>query len=52
MAAAQATGWHAMSDSAAEDFRKENYVIADIIVELENLIFHRPGSGVIFRQQE
>ena len=39
MAAAQATGWHAMSDSAADDFRKENYIIADIIVYLENLIF-------------
>ena len=35
MAAAQATGWHAMSDSAADDFRKENYIIADIIVLLE-----------------
>ena len=39
MAAALATGWHAMSDSAADDFRKENYIIADIIVYLENLIF-------------
>ena len=39
MAAAQATGWHAMSDSAADDFRKENCIIADIIVFLENLIF-------------
>ena len=39
MAAAHATGWHAMSDSAAEDFRKENYIIPDIIVYLENLIF-------------
>ena len=39
MAAAQATGWHAMSDSAADDFRKENYIIAGIIVFLENLIF-------------
>ena len=39
MAAAQATGWHAMSDSAAEDFRKENYIIAGITVYLENLIF-------------
>ena len=39
MAAAQATGWHAMSDSAADAFRKENYIIADIIVYLENLIF-------------
>ena len=39
MAAAQATGWHAMSDSAADNFRKENYIIADIIVYLENLIF-------------
>ena len=39
MAAAQATGWHAMSDSAADNFRKEIYIIADIIVYLENLIF-------------
>ena len=39
MAAAQATGWQAMTDSAADDFRKENYIIADIIVYLENLIF-------------
>ena len=39
MAAAQATGWHAMSDSAAEDLRKENCIIADIIVYLVNLIF-------------
>ena len=37
MAAAQATGWHAMSDSAAEDFRKENYIIAGIIVYLDLL---------------
>ena len=28
-----------MSDSAADNFRKENYIIADIIVYLENLIF-------------
>ena len=40
MATAQATGWHAMSESAAETFRRENYIIADIIVFLENLIFH------------
>merc|ERR1719240_2360737 len=39
MTAAQATGWHAMSDSAADNFRKENYIIAGIIVYLENLIF-------------
>ena len=39
MAAAQATGWHAMGESAADDFRKENYLIADIIVYLDNLIF-------------
>ena len=39
MAAAQATGWHTMRDSTAEDFRKENYIIDDIIVYLENLIF-------------
>ena len=39
MAAAQATGWHAMSESEAETFRRENYIIADIIVFLENLIF-------------
>ena len=40
MAAAQATGWHTMSASEAETFRRENYIIADIIVFLENLIFH------------
>ena len=28
-----------MSDSAAGTFRRENYIIADIIVYLENLIF-------------
>ena len=39
MAAAQATGWHTMSASEAETFRRENYIIADIIVFLENLIF-------------
>ena len=39
MAAAQTTEWHAMSDSAADNFRKENYIIVDIIVYLENLIF-------------
>ena len=39
MAAAQVTGWHAMSESAAETFRRENYIIAGIIVYLENLIF-------------
>ena len=39
MAAAQATGWHAMSDSAAETFRREDYIIPDIFVHLENLIF-------------
>ena len=37
MAAAQATGWHAMGESAADDFRKENYLIAGIIVYLDNL---------------
>ena len=35
MAAAQATGWHAMSASEAETFRRENYIIAGIIVYLE-----------------
>ena len=39
MAAAQSTSLHTMSDSAAEDFRKENHIIAGIIVYLENLIF-------------
>ena len=39
MAAAQATGWNAMSDSAANASRKENYIIAGIILYLENLIF-------------
>ena len=29
-----------MSDSAADDFCKENYIIGDISVFLENLIFH------------
>ena len=29
-----------MSASEAETFRRENYIIADIIVFLENLIFH------------
>ena len=28
-----------MSESEAETFRRENYIIADIIVFLENLIF-------------
>ena len=28
-----------MGESAADDFRKENYLIADIIVYLDNLIF-------------
>ena len=39
MAAAQATGWHAMSKSAADAFRKENYIIADIVVYLKNPAF-------------
>ena len=39
MAAAQATGLHAMGEAAADDFRKENYIIADIAVYLENLAF-------------
>ena len=39
MAAAQATGWHAMSESAVETFHRENYITAGIIVYLENLIF-------------
>ena len=57
MAAAQATGWHAMGDSAADDIRKENYLIADIrrdiIVCLDNLMLpqcRRPrGAGTEFR---
>ena len=39
MAAAQATAWHAMGGAAADDFRRENYIIAGMVVYLGNLAF-------------